>query len=162
MDPAGDTKTQKLMHVVSFDVFFMQISDDHRGGHGPATHGCGDSSCSVPRRAIVACCERQIGLCDLLIATIDKGVTCYGTLMEVGLAYSAGKVILIVFDGVRKDQRKELWFAAQMSLSSINSSNTAKAKAANAFEAVPYVKKRLGSLEQYLKQMQEVASGCKF
>lgn len=111
------------------------VSCDHGCYHGPTRHGmmggCSDwelgyfddvdrttekffDALRSRRQAIFGLCTKAIADCDVVLAYIDKP-DAYGTLVELGMAYAAGKTIVLFInpDGFNAD---ELWLAEQAAM----------------------------------------------
>lgn len=68
-------------------------------------------------KIIVDNCLNQIQNSDIVIANIDRSITCYGTLMEIGYALSLNKPVYIVFEDFKNPENQtfcnninDLWF----------------------------------------------------
>ena len=97
--------------------FFLAC--DHGCYHGNGTHGlgvnkcqCGDYEPRFTEKEVIDICTEQICKSDIMIAFINDN-TCYGTLIEIGLAKAAGIRIVTIFD--TKERKREMWFASSIS-----------------------------------------------
>ena len=92
------------------------ISCDHGCYHGEGKHGVGADSggCEgvyFTRDDVLNICMTQILAADVVFAYIDCS-DCYGTLAEIGFAYSFKKDVVIIFD--TPELKEEMWFIDKM------------------------------------------------
>jgi hypothetical protein len=113
-DIKGYTKDKS---PISFSIEYvgpLAISDDHGCFHGSGTHGIKNTYCIGSysnyekyitvkgnsdlffklKNDTLKRCTKQIKNCDIFYARIDD-LTCYGTFMEIGIAYILKKFISI-------------------------------------------------------------------
>lgn len=105
------------------------VGCDHGCYHGDTNHGagvgknevCGDYNlCTNEKRQIcLERCKKQIDEADIVVAEINEMCDCYGTFMEIGYAYAKQKKIIILSKTKHIEDRRQLWFAYQMSISSL-------------------------------------------
>lgn len=92
------------------------ISCDHGCYHGEGKHGMGADwgGCEgiyFTREDVLGICTVQILAADIMFAYIDCR-DCYGTLAEIGFAYSFNKDVVIVF--ANPELKEEMWFIDKM------------------------------------------------
>jgi hypothetical protein len=101
------------------------LSCDHGCAHGPNKHGvfgCCMDQMVPPHSHVSHAALLQIQRADVLFVWIDD-VTCYGTLVEVGIARALNKMIWLgwavgmatVQDDGRCAPKDDLWFATSLS-----------------------------------------------
>jgi hypothetical protein len=96
------------------------ISCDHGCAHGPATHGAAFAGClsddapltpEETRSAIFNVSLARISRADLVFAYLNEA-DAFGTLVELGAAFSMGKPVFLLFGpDVTQKQREDMWFA---------------------------------------------------
>lgn len=109
-------KLPKLPNFTYAGPFF--VSDDHGCGHGCNSHGCGneETTCfdAVPRTEVVKGCLNQINEADIIFCWLDN-LDAYGTLFELGYAYSKNKRIFLAIDEKIKSTCDDFWFIKEAS-----------------------------------------------
>ena len=119
-------------------------------------HGCKEvsSHVSMDRALVLKRCVSQIEQSDVLVATVDAALSCFGTFNEIGVAFASKKVVLVVLDRVDRRSIEQLWFLIHMSLASVASRPEV---AETAFATIPYVRHWLGkSVDGYCKSLREL------
>lgn len=95
------------------------ISCDHGCYHGENSHGVGTNKdvCEIEmnksKTEAFINCINYINDSDIVFAYINS-MDCYGTIAEIGYAYSERKEIYIAVDSKLKNKINDLWFVLQM------------------------------------------------
>jgi hypothetical protein len=99
------------------------VACDHCCGHGPANHGVGATGSNAgcltgfwgndTAQRVFRINYARIQRADVVFAFIDQ-TDCYGTLIELGIAFAMGKRVVVAF-GKQLSQRDigELWMASK-------------------------------------------------
>ena len=89
---------------------------------------------------------------DILFVTIDHESSCFGTLVEVGMAVTLGKIILVNINNVPLRKRWDLWFTIEASQASLADADMVQHMMVDtAFRNVPHIRNSLGRITSYLE-----------
>jgi hypothetical protein len=150
LDP---TRVLSMEHDTYICTGPVIIDEKHGACIGRTLHGLGPDTCryfTVPKEDVLIRCMNQIKASNVILAKFDADTTCFGTMNEIGVAFNADKLILLDVSLVSEDTRKELWFAIQMSISSIKKQLEF---ARDIFKLIPHT--GFSTLDDYIAFMSE-------